>query len=563
MSNGGPVLQLVARDLRDSEEFPSLAGSEYVTVVSERDRPGRPVVGRKTIDQFLELEATRRDAAIAVAYASLDPCSSAFGAVGDGVTDDSDAWISVHNFSALTGLMVDGRGRSYGFDPGSGGGGWTVPDGITTGNWTIVNLRFDPAGDASVETRPLYINAGSDFHIHDAKIDKNGAGDKGGTTWATAMFSNSSDFTINGLEVTGDGKGTAIVFASCSDFIADGLFVHDMLWQKATDPGAGGEQMNGIRFGSCDRGLIQKARVMNLLGQIASGTPLPYECDGIDCNDNRDLVFESPLCYYVFEGMDCSGSGMNERLTINNGRMLFCHAAGYKFTSNNSGHRLNNCTAKSCGLVGFTFATSGISPFIVDDIVCTNCLAQDAGDTTASGGHWSGSALAGWYVTNAASDPAKGVGNLRLHNCSAVDRQGSPTMLYAMLVENLPGESCRPKLTGWHAAGWTTGEFADTSTISPPLVDGCLPWHDSGTISSFTLGDGVGSTIATGVTYRGAALGDTIEVTANADLKGCRAWATISATNTIGLIRILNQTGSSQTIADVIFSYRIRKKFSN
>lgn len=491
---------------------------------------------------------------------SLDPCDPVFGAVGDGVANDKAAWDAVHIAAAVRGMAVDGRGRSYGYNAGSGGGGWTMPSGITTGNWTLVNLNFDPSGIGSgaTETRSLYISGGSNFHIYRAKISKGALTNQksmGEYTWSVAQFDLCTNFTIDGFEVTGDGKGTAILFTTCSFFQADNLHVHDMMWQKATDPTIQ-EQMVGIRFSSCRNFEAYYPQCHRLYGQIASATPLPYNADGIDVTSCTDGLIFFPHCTEVWEGMDMSGTGTNVRTTIVGGQFVDCMGYGHKSTGNNSGGRYIGIKAIRCGLGGFVLVAPAVSPFTHDDIVYSDCLAEDTGATGIWGAYWSGHAIAGWNIVNNAADATKGITNVRAVNCGAVDRQTVPTMLFAMLTENLPAESCRPRFVNWHAAGFVTSEFVDTSSFYPPLVDGYLPTKTA-TLDPASLADGEGVTIGP-YTVRGAAFGDTVNAAFGVDLQGLTYTAYVSAADTVKA-RLQNETGGAIDLASSTVSFKVKK----
>lgn len=484
---------------------------------------------------------------------SLDPASDVWGAVADGVTDDLAALQRVTNASGLTGIPVNGRGRSYGM---------VIPPGtviglqLTTGsklrNLTISQQNFWSGG----ETRPLRANGISGFEVSDVKIKRNGGNGEGAINTYTAQFNNCTDGDIIRLEITGNGVGYGILVNLCTRVTLLYPYVHDMTWQLAVDPGS--EQIVGIFVQSSTDCTIVSPKIVNLLGQIGAGAVEAYQTDAIDLADTLRCLIVFPQIDHVWEAIDVTGSGTNISLTCIGGRVIDIYGYGYKFVHGVLGSSYIDCIAERCGLAGFIVAASDKQ---IDDIVLLNCRSISSGATNVAGAHWAADSARGigfLIKNNDNVDDTKGAKNVRLIGCSATDPQLTPTMRYAITVENMPSEACRPQLDRtWAASGFTISEFLVTGNFHPPTIAGCLPKKVIAGVDTASIADGAALTVGP-LTVTDAAFGDPVHVTFGVSLAGLTLTAYVSAVSQITYV-LFNKTGGAVDLASTTITIRVEK----
>lgn len=471
------------------------------------------------------------------------------------------------NFASLTGMAVNGGGRTYGVTA-TGSAGVELPDNAKLHNITLKYLNF-ATGSA---TPMILATSRTDFALEKVKVDRNGQASDGSVNRFTVRFEGCSDFKINGLEVVGSGKGTAVLFNHCSGLntvIAD-IYVHDMQWYNATDPGS--EQMVGVRFANCSYLTAIEVRAEGLQGSYASVALAPYQTDGIDVTNTLYMTFISPRCRVVWEGMDCSGSGSNFGLKIIGGLMISIYAFGYKFTNGYRDVVLSDCIAVDCGVAGFVFtgnasyylAAEEGGGIISGNVVLGNCHAINSGSTVVAGSHWAGSSKAGYSFSNYdVSDANRAVQHVRLNNCSAVDYQTVPTMQYSLVIENLPSEACRPQLdNNWYAAGYTVSEFVKDTHNFLPTIGGALPsvvWAPA----TFTVNGNTAATIDTQIAVPDSVQGDRVEI----NLSHCgeghqQGLQFVAYVTTDGIVKATASNfslGGNVTLSNPVFQVRVFK----
>ena len=183
-----------------------------------------------------------------------------FGAVGDGVSDDTAAVRAALN----TGRPVTGGGLTY----------------LTTENIVVSNLV---SLSNCTLTRP---NLGNFLSGHVLKITNGGFlldnvtfiyGDKptrlkSGTNGGISDYfglrvegaggSTPNDFSLRDCKFTGDGSGTHLRILNCHDFSVRGCYVFN---SKAQDPLGTDDQMQGMSFVGCYSFSVSDCTARNLL----------------------------------------------------------------------------------------------------------------------------------------------------------------------------------------------------------------------------------------------------------------------------------------------------------
>lgn len=231
-----------------------------------------------------------------------------FGAVGDGIADDTTGLQSAINAAAAAGMKLSGGGRTF----------------LTSGN-----LVLPAAGDVWLEGFRLKRKAnthaantrilrGSDLRrvvLIDVKIDRNGTPDDS-QTYADAagiylsgpVGTRTLEVYMRDVEVTGDGPGMGIVVTNFDTVNLVRPWVHDMAWYNPTDPGSGGERLQGLLF--------VRGRSVTLINPVVerlrgwwNGSPLKcQQSDGLGVSDVAMTTVLGGRFEQLNESFDSSGT---------------------------------------------------------------------------------------------------------------------------------------------------------------------------------------------------------------------------------------------------------------
>ena len=313
-----------------------------------------------------------------------------FGAVGDGVADDTAAVRTALN----TGRPVTGGGLTY----------------LTTENIDASNLAS--LSDCTL-TRP---NLGDFSSGHVLKITNGGFlldnvtfiyGDKPtrltsgpnggineyfGLTVEGTGGATPNDFSLRDCKFTGDGSGTHLRILLCHNFSVRGCHVFN---SKAQDPLGTDDQMQGMTFVGCDSFSVSDCTARNLLtyeyrafsvtGVNTQNTYTNIETRGFTFSGNSDYSVTGCHSEYVSQGFDITGSGTHTRWTISACTAFNCGSVGFKAANGPSYGMYSNCIAKNVGLYSFVGSTgTDLNDHdIARYLTFSNCKAIDTGYVTS------------------------------------------------------------------------------------------------------------------------------------------------------------------------------------
>lgn len=305
-----------------------------------------------------------------------------FGAVGDGVTDDTAAML----LALQSGYIVDGGGLTYAIT------GTMQPTSFVG----LRNTNFVQISPSTANVATLYIYALSNWFIENCKFNmgstqNTGASDdssKSALRVRNADGSYCENFRISNVTVYGDGSGSRIQVRQSKRFLIDGCLVRDGTAAFSPDPT--NDIMNGFDISDCSNFTVSNCNAYNLKC-VLSGSPTVRYTRGFLFTEVRDCTIVGCNSTSVDQGYDFSGS-------VISGTTPAFYEGNRRFT-------ISGCTSNNANTWGFKFAN------VTHDGLVTGCIANDSG----SGG----------YVISAPSVAnttlAYATGNIDFVGCKAVN----------------------------------------------------------------------------------------------------------------------------------------------
>ncbi len=364
-----------------------------------------------------------------------------FGAKGDGRTDDAPAI----QRALKSGCTVRGENLSYR---------------ITAALRPISNSVFAdatliqaiPAGGLK---RPIYANAISNLTLSNIKIDRGkdpffGLGPttdpyRASHDIAGIWISNSSNITLNDVEVYGDGVGFGIILAQDTNVHLVRPYVHDMRWASQVQPE--NESLVGIMAVRSSHVVMDSPRVANLTPaaiNAISGRAAGRRnnmTDGIDSSGTQEFIVNDPEIWNVGEGIDISGK-FSTTFRISGGNLHDIDSYCYKVTHKQGPGVIRNSTATRCGLGGFVLSgpVSGVK------------LVNDNAINIGQGSQWPNKGKFGFSLEfSYGAMPS----NITIANCKSIDSQASPTTYDGFYYQGGHGPAQNVLITGSSAHGFS------------------------------------------------------------------------------------------------------------
>jgi hypothetical protein len=175
-----------------------------------------------------------------------------YGAIGDDAIDDTVAVQAALN----SGFPVTGLNKSYRISAA----GLTMPNGMVLQDITLVR-----AASTTLATLGNVAGGGQGpFTLRNVKIDYTANLTTSGAANMSFGFEvrTGHDISIDGLEVTGNGKGTAVYIYNASDIAIHRLFVHDIEYTNPTDSGT--EEAVGLYLHTTTDSQVSDFRIENI-----------------------------------------------------------------------------------------------------------------------------------------------------------------------------------------------------------------------------------------------------------------------------------------------------------
>lgn len=327
-----------------------------------------------------------------------------FGAAGDGVTDDTAALLA----ALQSGYVVDGGNLTYAVTG-------TIQPSSFKGLRNATIKQLNQYGTVGCTT--LYIKDISNFTIQNVKIDRgtnpyvNPTYDSNPNGALNYVFglkvegtvgTYTEQFTLDNVEVFGDGSGNGIAVWFVEQFTLSNCVVRDMrarMPSPITD-----DVIQGIWFSNARNGNVYGCRVEKIYAWDGTQYTNIYS-RGLVAGNMSDCTITGCSVVEVEQSFDFTGTGAG----VNGNRFL----------------SIANCRTDLSGSVGFKFANS------CHDIVVTGCTATRA--------NWFG------FLVSGMTDPTTSIPErVDFVGCQAINcgypngRPAHPTYKYGFFINREP-----------------------------------------------------------------------------------------------------------------------------
>jgi hypothetical protein len=349
-----------------------------------------------------------------------------FGAVGDGTTND----LTAVKAALESGKVVDGGGLTYAIS------GTCTPTSfvglqnanfIQIGNNTATNFNtLNIVGFSNFFIDNVSINMGTNVTTLFADDANNGLYVAG-----AAYNSESLNFNISRVTVTGNGCGTGIHVRHAKRFTVTSCLVHNRVSGSSPDPT--NDSQNGVQINNCANFVLADSNVYNLKTRLSSVDTVKWT-RGFLFIEISDSTIVGCNATIVDQGFDFSGAYVsatnyigNRRWTIGNCTANSCVTYGFKFANVSRDGLVTGCIASNTGSIAFVFSPSaavlplGLEKYNTQNIDVVGCKAVNALGTGYSGTNATGFRIMsnGIYIDYPRS--------IRFKSCSVIDTQDVPT----------------------------------------------------------------------------------------------------------------------------------------
>lgn len=305
-----------------------------------------------------------------------------FGAVGDGVTNDSAAML----LALQSGRVVDGNGRTY-----------ALGSALTPSSFVgLRNCNFKWANTTVMATQVFLLNIidKSGFFVDNCTFDLGtveNTGDDDDSSRGGLRITTSNEFVtfndhvrVTNCRAFGKGNGTGIYIRSCRWVHVAHNTVHDRVVAFSPDPS--NDCQNGFDISKCYHativGNISRDQQTRLSGSLAKRYSRGFAfIELIDSTVTGCTVAD------VDQGFDFSGAitatlvNGNNNVAVSGCAASDCNTYGFKFANCSHDITVSSCVAKRFGFVGFVFSGPTSTPLDATKntqrILLTGCHAFD------------------------------------------------------------------------------------------------------------------------------------------------------------------------------------------
>lgn len=334
-----------------------------------------------------------------------------FGAVGDGVSDDTTAI----NATIASGLPVEGLpGKIY-----------AVSGNIQYGGalFRLKNIAFKqltPGGNTARRTI-LYSGTGKVF-LENVTVNRNGTGTGGALNDAAGIWiANATGGYVRNCEVYGNDYGNGIALIGCLDLVVEENNVHDIVGGTSSSAAIADDSIQGIWAYLCGRLKLKGNRVVNLSNIWTGQASTRLFTRGISLGGCYDYEIMDNFVDAVDQGIDSSGGDNNRRGIYSGNIVNNCYTWGMKFANTciDILVEMNRIRRAGCASIVCSAPTSNIGAS-TDIITQRISIQNNSLDDSGFGGNWDNFNDIGpcgvLILTNAANYPGYPKGIKIRHN---------------------------------------------------------------------------------------------------------------------------------------------------
>jgi polygalacturonase len=294
------------------------------------------------------------------------------------------------------------------------------------------------------------------------KINRGKFPETGDDNCAGVFMSFASPIVMNNMEITGNGKGTALSMRNCAKVQLERINIHDMIWapflgdnvfQVASAKSIkedfgwnnfplysfrGGEkrfvrmrvreQIAGVLIVDTNDVQIVDSKIERLQAKIG-GRLYPLQADGLTVTGVNNLLVRNCQFSKVWEGIDMTGS-MCDGILIEDCTATDTLTFGFKLAHPKRNVKLVNCTSIRAGNTGFVMQPE------VENIEFIRCRALETGGS----GYWikdDGQRLGSTKGFSLDTNSEMPTPPLRVHfeNCAVINKKFPNTLDIGFLCE--------------------------------------------------------------------------------------------------------------------------------
>lgn len=331
-----------------------------------------------------------------------------FGAVGNGITDDTTAILAALN----SGKVVDGGNATY-----------AVTGQVTPTSFVgLRNATLKQLAPTTSNCKTLYLDSFSNFFLDNVSIDRNGGLTVGniqnyGGLWIVGC----DNFQLNSVKAYNGGPGNGITVWQSSYFSLTDCVVKDLTYNLS--PAPTDDVIDGFWFSDCNNFSVIGCQVRDL----TSSTGTNVYTRGFAFGGTTAVTVTGCVVDNVDQCYDFTGSIGNSHFVVGDSVASNGGSVGFKFANSAYSGAVSNCTASDCGYFGFVVSgPTEVSNPNPQDITFTNCVAINTG----SNGRWVLSNPVGFKVDRQPDVTNYYPAGIRFVDCTVVDNQVSPTTIY-------------------------------------------------------------------------------------------------------------------------------------
>lgn len=353
---------------------------------------------------------------------------SYYGAIGNGIVDDTGAVISAFNSSCNNSdelKIIDGENKVY-----SVYGTLRMLDRL---NATLKNAKFIQKKQNDNAIRTIFKTGGT-LNLYNVIVDRGLSETIGSVNDSAGIWLEVDNSEFNGVEVTGNGIGQGLFVINSHNVYMSNIYVHHMRWTTPTRPQY--EQVTGIRIERSTNVTLANSRVESIFGNMGNGVYTRFQSDGVTIAETKGTKIFNTVVEKTGEGIDITGSAGNTDFEIAHSTVFDAHSYSFKFANTASNGVIRDSSSYRAGYAGFVI--SGLvgekaSPSVLEtrNILVDHCKAFNTGHNT----EWKGKTISGFLIMKGNRDNTYPT-NINIKNSLASnDSEHLHVMLYGFYSE--------------------------------------------------------------------------------------------------------------------------------